>query len=168
MKQVVWGYVTRDIRGEKQILIATRFKKDDPLRKGELVLPGGGLEEGEDYIQAAIREVYQETGIETEFSVKSHIKPWQATYRKTNLFGHVDENGLINLTYLDSGKEYQGRLIALSPLNSNQEPVEQENSDARNPRYISLEEAFKRQKKFTPACQVLLDTIRKVDTGFDL
>ena len=49
-KKVAWGYVTRDIGNGKELLIATRCKPNDPLRSGELVIPGGGLEGNESYL----------------------------------------------------------------------------------------------------------------------
>lgn len=50
MKQVAWGYVYRH-RPERNILVGRRCKPDDPLRSGQLVLPGGGLLPGESYAE---------------------------------------------------------------------------------------------------------------------
>ena len=66
MKAVAWGYVTRDNGNGKEVLVTERYKEDDPLRSGQLAIPGGKLGPSEWYHQAAIREVLEETGIETE------------------------------------------------------------------------------------------------------
>ncbi len=164
-RAVAWGYVTSDIGFGKEVLIATRHHKDDPQRVGQLVIPGGGLEEGEDYTTAAIREVYQETGIVAEPSLPDFN--FRNRYVvKHNLIGCVDQEGNIHLSYLDSGKNYMGRLISLSPRDVRQEPVENPDSDARNPRYVLLSEAFQNIKEFTPACQVLLDLIQEYKMPF--
>ncbi len=161
IKNVAWGYVPRDIGGGREILVAKRMKPDDPLRYGELVLPGGGICQGESYSDAAMREVLEETGINTVFDLALDFKPGKGIYTKPDLFGHVDANAFIRLTYTDSGKMYHGRLVLLVPVDPLQNPVEQPDSDAREPRYIALQEAFERQGEFTPACQVLLDIIMR-------
>lgn len=160
-KDVAWGYVTRDIGKGKEILVARRHKLDDPHRQDELVLPGGMLEGNESYSDAAIREVLQETGIRTVYAPKNRILPAQRSYVKPNLYGRVHVHGVISLTYRDSGKVYAGRLTRLFPVDPRQEPTNQENSDARDPQYMPLLEAFGREKEFTPACQILLDIIRE-------
>ena len=156
LKQVAWGYVTRDIGNGKELLIATRCKKDDPLRSGELVIPGGRLEENESYLDAAIREVYQETGIITKFSQDQlfiGMEPRQ--FKKDKIFGKIGK-GEILMTYFDSGKNYCGMLVCLDPLDTYKEP-KQRKSDAKKPEYISFGEVKERKKEFTPACQVLLE-----------
>lgn len=42
VKDVAWGYVSRDLGNGRHILVATRTEKDDPYRQGELVIPDGG------------------------------------------------------------------------------------------------------------------------------
>lgn len=160
MKNSAWGYVTRDIGNGLEILVAERFKKDDSLRQGDLVIPGGGVEEGESYIEAAIREVREETGMEAFYSGSEfHLKPRE--FRKRSFNGWIGNDGFIYLKYLDSGKDYKGQIIALYP--SSREPKEQPNSDARKPRFLFIYKALIEREKFTPACQVLLDIIEEYD-----
>ena len=142
----------------QELLIATRAKKNDPLRQGELVLPGGGLRVYETFAQAAVREVYEETGVRTIFSPTLDFTPRKRSIRVPELTGGVDEHGAIYLAYTDSKREYCGRLVRLSPI-GRQEPREQERSDAKNPRYVSFREAFCSKREFTPACQALLEII---------
>jgi len=158
-KKVAWGYVTRDIGKGPEVLIAERHKKDDPLRAGELVIPGGGLKAGEDYIQAAIREVKEETGIYACNPIEMNF-PDDLYFSKDlpNLFGEVKDD-IIYLTYKDSGKSYAGKLVLLSPKDHYQEPSEQSSSDAKNPHYICRTELNSMREKFTPACQFLLELL---------
>ncbi len=58
MKQAVYGILFTQDR--KQILLVKR--RDLPV----WVLPGGGLDEGEDPKEGAIREVEEETGLKVE------------------------------------------------------------------------------------------------------
>lgn len=51
------------LRNEDDILLLQR-SNDDPLRAGQLDLPGGGVDDGEDIYQAAGREIYEETGLQ--------------------------------------------------------------------------------------------------------
>lgn len=44
-------------------VLVLRRTAGHPTRPLALDLPGGGLEEGEDFMQAAIREVHEETGL---------------------------------------------------------------------------------------------------------
>jgi len=153
-KKVAWGYVTRDIGNGGELLIATRCKEDDPKRAGELIIPGGGLKENENYLDAAIREVYEETGIVAkvnnyQFPIEKHMK-----FDNEKIFAEVYGNK-VYLKYKDSEKDYLGIIFRLYPIDENQNPSEQEDSDAKNPRYISFKSIEK--EKFTPACQVLLD-----------
>src|SRR3989344_1701689 len=63
---VAWGCVTRCRNGMHEMLVGTRYKKGDNLRKGQLIIPGGHIDEGEDSYSAAVREVKEETGIDAE------------------------------------------------------------------------------------------------------
>ncbi len=157
MRQVAWGYVLRN----NELLIATRFKPDDPHRAGQLVFPGGGLNKDESYFDCARREVCEETGIWTTYDHKRKLYFNPINIETPLVRGSVDDHGNIQLTYTDSGKQYIGRLISLIPEIKTHEPSEQKTSDAREPRYILLNEAFRTRNQFTPACQILLDIIRE-------
>jgi|SRR3989344_920334 len=160
VKLVAWGYVTRDIGNGKEILTATRIKEGDPLRTGQFVIPGGGLRESEGYISAAMRETREETGITTYHT--GRVAPdGDKTFAKPNLSGTCTERGIVQLKYEDSQREYKGRIIRLEPVRPADEPQSQNGSDARDPHYMLLGEAFANRERFTPACQVLLDLIRE-------
>jgi len=53
-------------RGEDVLLI----ERGTPPRKGEWSIPGGRIEAGETYREAALRELFEETGIKAELGVK--------------------------------------------------------------------------------------------------
>ncbi len=157
-RHVAWGYVIRNLGRGPELLVAERFKKGDEQRDGQLVIPGGGLEQDEIYVQAAIREVKQETGIDTFYDEALDFSFPAQEFIKPNLIGHTDAEGNVHLIYTDTEKMYCGRLISLRPRDMNQEPSEQD-SDAKNPKYVTVFDAFAQQSRFTPACQVLLDLI---------
>ena len=162
MKQVAWGYVSSAKVTDRNILVGKCCKKDDPLRNGQLVIPGGGLLPGEDYTDTAIREVKEETGVATE-RYKAYIignfMPRRAYL--PNLEADIWADGKVVLRYTDSHKKYEGRIISLSQYPEDQEPTEQPESDVREPQYIRLTEAIKRKGEFTPACQFLLELIKE-------
>ncbi len=154
---VAWGYVEKD----GNLLVTERFKKDDPLRSGELVLPGGRLKGTETYLEAAQREVLEETGVETkagnkEKFVRLHEKIILKPREKITTL--IEPNGMVWLCYRDSKKSYVGRLFDLKPLT---EPKESE-SESREPRYISISDALNGKFNFTPACQILLEMVGDV------
>jgi 8-oxo-dGTP pyrophosphatase MutT (NUDIX family) len=151
---IAWGLVTRNTENGEEILIAERNKKSDPLRDGQLIIPGGGINQGESYIEAAIREVREETGIETGLP---HIISGRELRKIDNrIKALVMGDGRIKIEYLDSGNIYIGKIVSLKPVDPYQEPKEQKDSDAKSPRYVSLKEIPKLAEKFTPAGQVLL------------
>jgi 8-oxo-dGTP diphosphatase len=51
------------------------LKKTDPLHRIQWELPGGKLEEGEDYHTALIREVKEETGL--NITIGTHLGNWK-------------------------------------------------------------------------------------------
>ncbi|MHA1829695.1 MAG: NUDIX domain-containing protein [Candidatus Heimdallarchaeaceae archaeon] len=170
-KRVAWGYVPKLINGSKHILVAERCKKDDPERYGELVIPGGTLEEGEDYIDAAIREVGEETGLNVRTALlepKSLVNPIGYGFptvlrEREKIISITDSNGNVFLYYLDSGKSYVGRMFLLEPVvgSSIRESGE---SDARRPKWMPKDEVKKRRSDFTPACQILLELVEEFET----
>ena len=160
-KPVAWGFV---LRGD-ELLIAERYKKDDPKRKGQLVIPGGGIKEGENYITTAQREVIEETGIDTVPS-RDPIKLWKLIEKYTGGPNYVMREGektiftlnpwddSVWIAYKDTGKKYRCFLVKLDPKNPKQKPSENSESDARNPRYESMEWIKDSIGLFTPACQI--------------
>ena len=163
MKAVAWGYVTRDNGNGKEVLVTERYKEDDPLRSGQLAIPGGKLGPSEWYHQAAIREVLEETGIETELEDSgkfNSVNPGH--FNNANVSGVVAGKRL-RLVYRDSKKSYFGEIYDLKPRNPLKDPESREGSDAKNPRYMALSEMLKRRGEFTPACQVLVDIIKEAE-----
>lgn len=49
-----------------KVLLMERHKKENNQMLHYFTLPGGGVEEGESYLEAAIRETYEETSVKTE------------------------------------------------------------------------------------------------------
>jgi 8-oxo-dGTP pyrophosphatase MutT (NUDIX family) len=73
--------VVLDLRG--QVLLFWTHDVSMPELGHWWELPGGGIEEGETYVEAAVRELREETGI--------HIRPEQVgepTWRRTATFRH--------------------------------------------------------------------------------
>lgn len=170
-KPIAWGYTTRDLENGKEFLVAVRDKKDDPLRRYQLVLPGGGLEEVESYGLAAVRETLEETDIETshDSGFNLFVPGFDDVFDVrnlgiTNIEGVVYTDGRMDLTYTDSGKKYGIRAVRLHPTYPHQQPKSTE-SDAKNPRYESLERLKDSEfvSQFTPACQIGLHLIKRLE-----
>ncbi|MBI4181575.1 MAG: NUDIX domain-containing protein [Candidatus Aenigmarchaeota archaeon] len=181
-RPVSWGYVPRGEGEGRELLVAERFKKADPLRAGELVIPGGGMKEIAArhryglfaHAFTARREVLEETGV--------NIPPESGTHQRTEVIGNLAAAPLLKarpvgspkvdaiispdewvyVFYRDSGKAYAGKLVRFAGYLLN-EPVNQQDADARNPRYLQLAEALRRRGEFTPACQVLLEMIEAAE-----
>ena len=152
-RKVAWGYIEMNCERESEILIATRSKTDDPLRQGEFVIPGGGVEPGETYVDAAIREVLTETGIDTLRESAITVSFPDITY-KDNKIDCIVHGETIQIKYLDSGKQYEGKVIKLKPKDPAQKPTAQPGSDASNPEYVT--KRCLEYERFTPACSLLL------------
>ncbi len=59
--------VLRDVRGKRELLfIKRRVNPFDPW-SGDVGFPGGGLEPGEDYVEAALRETEEEVGVKRHY-----------------------------------------------------------------------------------------------------
>ena len=162
-KPVAWGYTTRSVGDGKDLLVAERVKLGDDLRTGELVIPGGGLKSGEDYIQAAIREVNEETGVTAVPGNRSkfaNLSGLPVLKNREKIIAIYDPMGLVWLYYKDSGKAYMGQLVDLEPRS---EPVKPSGQDAKHPHYLPLEEVISNPEKFTPACQILLEMAEEAE-----
>ncbi|MBI2085237.1 MAG: NUDIX hydrolase [Candidatus Aenigmarchaeota archaeon] len=160
-QSTVLGYVSRNGNG-KEILVAERRKPDDPLRAGQLVIPGGGTEK-QDVVYAAQREVLEETGVETKslgiftFSGLVHTILRDGKYATVV----IQPPTKLWIRYKDSGKCYTGYIVRLKPLS---EPKNME-SDAANPRYMCLDQALEEIDKFTPGSGVALEMIGSEEFG---
>jgi 8-oxo-dGTP diphosphatase len=100
------------LRGDEVLLI----RRGTPPRQGEWSLPGGRIEPGERAVEAALRELHEETGVEAEI---------------TGLIAVVD--GL----FPEAGRhyvliDYAARWLAGEPVAGD---------DAVEARFVSLEEA---------------------------
>ena len=120
------GYVHKTENSEENVLVGYRNKCSDPLRKNLIVLPCGGVEDGEGYEEAIIRETKEETYVDTKLSdphVFSSIM--QAPYLKEygDVISLINEHGLMWIYARDNGNRYVGKLFDLNPLS---EPCETE------------------------------------------
>jgi 8-oxo-dGTP pyrophosphatase MutT (NUDIX family) len=172
VKRIAWGCVARNVGNGLEFLVAERCKEGDPLRKGELVFPGGSLKIRENYTQAAMREVKGETGIETVIEpllpngIESFVDGSQFEVQNSKVKASVELDGKVRINYLDSKKSYVGRFVSLDPKDPHKEPSTQAGSDARNPKYVpyvSLSLILRR--KLTPASQVLLSMLEPAYEG---
>ncbi|MBN2095731.1 MAG: NUDIX hydrolase [Candidatus Aenigmarchaeota archaeon] len=167
VNEIAWGYVKRETALEgknpkKEILIATRQKRSDPTQYGKYVIPGGGRKDTDkSEYENAIREVKEETGIDSKPIYGYRFPDGSRNIEGENFIATVNENEA-SISYSDSGKSYHGYLVALEPVDPKQEPKETV-SDAANPRYVSIEDAFRDIEKFTPAAQVLLGIIKEAE-----
>ncbi len=102
------------LRGEEVLLI----RRGRPPRLGEWSLPGGRIEPGERTIDAALRELREETGVEAE------------------IIGLID---VIDGLFQDAGVHYV--LIDYAARWLGGEPVA--GDDASDARFVSIEEALR-------------------------
>lgn len=122
--------------GNGKVLLIRRGK---PPRPGQWSLPGGGQELGESYIEAAIREVREETGLAIE--VLGLIDVVDSITR--------DESGRIRFHYLLAD-------VVARPVGG----TLQAGGDASEARWFSPEEVF--------ALPLWSETIRIIRKGFEI
>ncbi|MBN2220706.1 MAG: GNAT family N-acetyltransferase [Vallitaleaceae bacterium] len=91
------------IKDNKMLLISTK--------RGDYVIPGGGIEEGETAVEAIAREIQEETGYEVT-SVKEYLG--QILFRKTDMYDAAKQYQILSLFYLCEVKDTQGEIM-LSP-----------------------------------------------------
>ena len=70
------------------LVVSERYKEWNPGRKGfSFKLPGGALRRGEHVAEAAVREVYEETGIRTRFESLVCFRHWHGyRYGKSDIY----------------------------------------------------------------------------------
>jgi len=91
------------IKDNKMLLISTN--------RGDYVIPGGGIEEGETAVEAITREVLEETGYEVT-QVKEYLG--QILFRKSDMYDAAKQYQILSLFYLCEVKDTQGEIM-LSP-----------------------------------------------------
>ncbi|GEM_PF-2845815 len=173
-KPTAWAYVERGKGEQREILVVERFKKEDPLRKGQLVIPGGGVKTRENYDGAAKREVREEASLQTHThyparfgkSVKNTIvKP------RGNVIGiltpALSSNPDFWIVYRDSGKKYFCKTIDLD-IDGKIGLKENPKSDARNPHFLKVRDIVGRRNEFTPAVQLFLELVESAYFEVDL
>ena len=82
----VGGVVVND--ANELLVVSERYKEWNPNRKGfSFKLPGGALRPGEHVAEAAVREVYEETGIQTRFESLVCFRHWHGyRYGKSDIY----------------------------------------------------------------------------------
>ena len=82
----VGGVVIND--ADELLVVSERYKEWNPGRKGfSFKLPGGALRQGEHISDAAVREVYEETGIRTRFESLACFRHWHGyRYGKSDIY----------------------------------------------------------------------------------
>ncbi len=91
------------LNNQKQILVGICTHGDD--RKGLLTFPGGKLDENEEFDKAAIREVWEETGLLTKNRNKYlifHDKPNIRFYILDYISGEIHPNEEFENLFFDS------------------------------------------------------------------
>ena len=129
------AYVHKTLLNPESLLVGNRYKDSDPLRKNKIVIPCGGLLENETFLDAAIRETREETGVDAimldNYPSFSEIEgaPYLKEYGP--VVSLISPDGTIWAFGRDNKKGYIYRLVNLYPLS---EPREM-HSDLKNPRY---------------------------------
>lgn len=103
MKKVKLFAKAAFLNGEGKILILTR-SKTHPVLPGELDLPGGGIDEGENIDDGFLREIKEETGLNLSIDEVSLVYAETVYYEATTsiLFlytSKLDSNTSIKLSY---------------------------------------------------------------------
>lgn len=161
-RSVCAAYVHNDDLGD--ILIGNRNNKHDPLREGYIALPCGGLEEGESFEDAVIREIKEETYVDAEIQDSNLFSfipdaPYLKEYGPVVFI--INENGKAWTFARDSGIRLAARVFDLHPLT---EPHET-NSDLKNPRYEPLNRIIENQVYVMPEERFILDIIAEKRIG---
>jgi len=79
------GGVTLNGRGELLVVSERHHRRDGQLPRYKL--PGGALHEGEHLAEGVVREVYEETGVRTEFEAMVCFRHWHGyRYGKSDIY----------------------------------------------------------------------------------
>ena len=166
---IAWAYVERRKTNGAELLVAEK-------PNGMLVIPGGHIKKHEDSLEAARRECYEETGVQTivcndsrrfkrEVETYIVVKPRGAAVAVVTSWG---TNYGFWVAYRDKpgkpGKNYRCHIEELNPVEGG-EPREMAGSDVKNPRFMPLEEVLGNRHLFTPAVQIFLELLEGEATG---
>jgi 8-oxo-dGTP pyrophosphatase MutT (NUDIX family) len=158
-RQVAAGYVAKKQYGYDYVLVGRRDNPHDPMRKGYIVLPCGGLEDGESFEGAAYREVREETDVITEMGdsmLFSCIPDGPFVKEYGPVVSVIEKNGTILCFARDSKIKLIGEAFHLIPLT---EPRDMPDSDLRNPKYRDLLWLLQNQEYVMPEQHMLLDVV---------
>ncbi len=154
------GYVHKD---RDDILVGYRNKDSDPERNGLIVLPSGGLRNGESFEEAVIRETLEETGVYTLLYNNdfSHIEDSPYLKEYGPVVAITNKNGTIWIFARDTEKRYTGKMFDLYPLTEPQET----SSDLKSPHYEPFEFVIN-NPKLMPELGIAIDLISEKKFGY--
>lgn len=105
MKKLSCGFILQDIKTNKYLGCVPTGRSN-----GECDIPKGGMEEGETYLECAMRELKEETGIDRVEDIRVlGLTPYNK-YKDLYLF-HAFADIDIDKLHCDSKFEYLGRMI---------------------------------------------------------
>lgn len=80
------GGVTLNSRGEL-LVVSEKYHRSTPKSPPRYKLPGGALHEGEHLAEGVVREVFEETGVRTEFDALVCFRHWHGyRYGKSDIY----------------------------------------------------------------------------------
>ena len=80
------GGVTLNSRGEL-LVVSEKYHRTTPQSPPRYKLPGGALHEGENLAEGVVREVFEETGVRTEFDALVCFRHWHGyRYGKSDIY----------------------------------------------------------------------------------
>ena len=157
---IAWGQVLN--YDGKSLLVGERYQPDDPLRAGQLNLPGGkmSLSDKGNPLVTAQRETLEETDVDTVPRIPNaftNIHRSTVLKPRENVVAAIEPCGTVWVHYTDSCKSYVGRVFDLAPLPPNR--PRQKELETRNPHYMPVGDAIEGAVRFTPASRVVLEMV---------